>query len=74
MAVPVPCVGGPLDGRSLWVPVDEAGVPQELVDETWLWVEYGSELLDADTGGVYELEPAAGRGPPWIYFWLPNVR
>ncbi|WP_176731568.1 hypothetical protein [Micromonospora rhizosphaerae] len=38
-------------------------------DQNWLWVEFGGELLDADMAGVYELEPLAGVGPPWIYVW-----
>jgi hypothetical protein len=65
--VDVPCVGGPVDGRSLLVDVDEAGVPPETIDENWLWVEFGGELLDVDVDGAYELEPVAGAGPPWIY-------
>jgi hypothetical protein len=28
---------------------------------------YGSELLDQDLAGRYELEPIAGSGPPWLY-------
>jgi hypothetical protein len=66
----VPCLGGPLDGRSLLVPVDENDVPPATIDQTWLRIEYGSELLDADMNGVYELESIAGSGgPPWVYVW-----
>ncbi|MFG1660679.1 hypothetical protein ACGFIY_29495 [Micromonospora chersina] len=70
--VDVPCVGGPVNGRSLLVPVDEDGVPPDVLDQNWLWVEFGGELLDADMAGVYELEPLAGAGPPWIYVWAPT--
>ncbi|MCX5070918.1 hypothetical protein OOJ91_34280 [Micromonospora lupini] len=69
--VDVPAVGGPVDGRNLLVPVDEDGLPPATIDQTWLWVEYGGELLDADVGGVYELESVAGSGPPWLYLWAP---
>jgi len=68
--VEVPAVGGPVDGRSLTVPLDD-GQPPEVIDQAWLWAEYGSELLDADTTGVYELESVAGGGPPWVYLWVP---
>jgi hypothetical protein len=34
----VPCVGGPVDGRSLLVPVNEDGVPPDVIDQNWLWV------------------------------------
>ncbi|MET8312020.1 hypothetical protein [Micromonospora sp. NPDC005173] len=71
--VDVLCEGGPVDGRFLTVPLDENGVPPEVVDQTWLWIEYGGELLDADMNGVYELEPVAGLGPPWIYVWTPRT-
>jgi hypothetical protein len=70
--VDVPCVGGPVDGRSLLVPIDEAGVPPDVIDQNWLWVEFGGELLDADMAGVYELEPLAGAGPPCC--WLKPKR
>jgi hypothetical protein len=71
--VDVPCVGGPVDGRSLLVPVDEDGVPPDVIDQNWLWVEFGGELLDADVVGFYELESIAGAGPPWIYVWAPGA-
>ncbi|PZG22146.1 hypothetical protein C1I95_06040 [Micromonospora craterilacus] len=67
--IDVPCVGGPVDGRSLIVPVDDDGWPPTTIDQSWLWIEYGSELLNADVDGVYELEPIAGGGPPWVYVW-----
>ncbi|MGC4750158.1 hypothetical protein ACLQ28_31505 [Micromonospora sp. DT201] len=41
------------------VPLDENGVPAQTVDQTWLWIEYGGELLDADMNGVDEA--GAGR-------------
>lgn len=72
--IDVPCAGGPVDGRSLTVPVDENRLPPGTIDQTWLWVEYGGELLDADVDGVYELEPVAGAGPPWVYVWVPASR
>jgi hypothetical protein len=68
--VEVPCVGGPADGRSLRVPLDDDGLPPTQIDQGWLWVEYGSELFDLDTNGQYELEPVAGHGPPWVYAWV----
>jgi hypothetical protein len=68
--VDVPFVGGPVDGRSADVPVDDDGYPPLALDQTWLWTTFGSELLDADVDGVYELEPVAGRGPPWLYLWI----
>jgi hypothetical protein len=71
--VDVPCVGGPVDGRHLRVPADEGGVPPDVIDQNWLWVEFGGELLDADVAGVYELEPIAGAGPPWVYVWTPEA-
>ncbi|MFE9658151.1 hypothetical protein [Micromonospora sp. NPDC006431] len=40
-----------------------------MIDQTWLWIEYGGELLDADANGVYGLESIAGTGPPWVYVW-----
>jgi hypothetical protein len=69
----VPCLGGPVDGRSLLVPVDEDCVPPDLIEQNWLWVEFGGELLGADMAGVYELEPVAGAGPRWIYVWVPGA-
>ncbi|MGC5017103.1 hypothetical protein [Micromonospora sp. DT47] len=63
--VDVPCVGGPVDGGSLLVPVDEVGVPPDVIDQNWLWVEFGGELLDADMAGVYE-RGARGRHRPAV--------
>lgn len=70
----VPAVGGPVDGRSLTVPLDDDGQPPDVLDQNWLWVEYGGELLDADMAGVYELEPVAGGGAPWVYLWASTGR
>jgi hypothetical protein len=70
--VEVPLVGGPVDGRSADVEVDEVGLPPDRLPEAWLWFTYGSELLDADLDGHYALEPVAGPGPPWMYTWLPG--
>ncbi|MBM0237141.1 hypothetical protein JNW88_08245 [Micromonospora sp. ATA32] len=70
--VDVPAVGGPVDGRNLLVPLNDDDLPPETIDQSWLWVEYGGELLDADVAGVYELEPVAGAGPPWLYMWVPD--
>jgi hypothetical protein len=69
--VEVPAVGGPVDGRDLSVLLDEDGFPPLTLDQNWLWVEYGGELLDADVDGMYELEPVAGSGPPFVYRWAP---
>ncbi|MGI5214868.1 hypothetical protein [Plantactinospora sp. CA-290183] len=56
------------------VPLDDDGLPPERLDETWLWHEYGSELINVDTAGVYELESVAGSGRPWLYLWAPSGR
>jgi hypothetical protein len=66
----IPLLGGPLGGREIDVEVDDEGMPPERLTETWLWFTYGSELLDRDLGGRYELEPVAGSGPPWLYVWI----
>lgn len=68
--VQIPAVGGPVGGRTLTVPLDDDGTPPDVLDQNWLWVEYGGELLDADVAGQYELEPVAGFGPPWTYVWV----
>ena len=65
--VDVPLVGGPLDGREIDVEIDDDGLPPDQLAEAWLWFTYGSELLDKDLAGRYELEPVAGSGPPWLY-------
>jgi hypothetical protein len=71
--VDVPCVGGPLNGRLLEVDVDEEGFPPETVTETELFFAYGSELLDADTSGHYELESLGARWTaPFVYVWVPR--
>ena len=67
--VDISCVGGPVDGRVADVDVGDDGVPPDVLPESWLWSTYGSELLDADLHGRYELEPVAGTGPPWLYVW-----
>ena len=71
--VNVPAVGGPVDGRGLTVPVNDDGFPPDEFDQTWLWVEYGGELLNADVNGIYVRETVAGAGPPWVYRWLPDL-
>jgi hypothetical protein len=70
--VEIPLVGGPVDGRSIDVDVDEDGHPPAALGQTDLWVTWGSELLDADLSGRYELEAVAGFGPPWLYRWYPE--
>ena len=70
--VDIPLVGGPLDGRDIDVEVDDDGLPPEHLPEAWLWFAYGSELLDHDLAGRYELEPVAGSGPPWLYMWIED--
>jgi hypothetical protein len=67
--VDVPLIGGPADGRDADVPIDDEGNPPAALDQGWLWTAFGSELLDADVDGVYELETVAGAGPPWLYRW-----
>ncbi|SCG51778.1 hypothetical protein [Micromonospora inositola] len=52
---------------------DVTPVPPNLIDQNWLWVEFGGELLDAAMADVYKLEPVAGTGPPWIYVWAPGA-
>jgi hypothetical protein len=71
-SVDIPFVGGPVDGRLAGVDVDDDGLPPVSLTESWLWFAYGSELLDADVAGRYELEPVAGAGPPWVYLWMPT--
>lgn len=72
--VDVPFFGGPLDGREIDVEVDDDGLPPARIAETLLWFAYGSELLDLDLHGRYELEPVAGAGPPWLYTWIEDTR
>jgi hypothetical protein len=67
--VDISCLGGPVNGRVADVDVDDDGLPPDVLPESWLWLTYGSELLDSDLDGCYELEPIAGSGPPWIYVW-----
>lgn len=69
MYVGVPLIGGPVAGREADVPLDDEQWPPPTLDQTWLWTTFGSELIDADVGGVYELETVAGTGPPWLYRW-----
>jgi hypothetical protein len=52
------------------VEVDDDGFPPDRLPQTDLWFAYGSELLDRDLSGYYQLEPVAGFGPPWIYVWI----
>jgi hypothetical protein len=68
--VDVPLAGAPLDGRDIDVEVDDDGFPPDRLTETLLWFSYGSELLNLDLAGRYELEPVAGAGPPWAYVWI----
>jgi hypothetical protein len=49
--------------------VDDDRRTPERTAQTWLWFTYGSELLNADLRGRYQLEPVAGSGPPWAYVW-----
>lgn len=71
--VGITCVGGPLDGRELDVDLDDEGLPPEQVTETELFFAYGSELLDADTSGHYEVESiGARRTAPWVFVWVPR--
>ena len=72
--VDVPLFGGPLDGREIDVEVDDDGYPPERLAETVLWFAYGSEIIDMDLSGRYELEPVAGAGPPWLYAWIDPAR
>jgi hypothetical protein len=58
--VDLPLLGGPLDGRDIDVEVDNDGVPPARLAQTWLWLAYGSELLDHALAGRYELESVAG--------------
>jgi hypothetical protein len=69
----VPLFGGPLGGRDIDVEIDDDGFPPEQLSETALWFAYGSELLDHDLSGRYELEPVAGPGPPWLYVWIDTA-
>ena len=67
-------MGGPLDGRDIDVEVDDDGIPPDRLPETMLWFAFGSELIDHDLGGRYELESVAGSGPPWVYVWIDTAR
>jgi hypothetical protein len=60
--VDIPLVGGPLDGRTLDVEVDDEGRPPEWIPQTRLWLANGSALLDKDLAGRYELNRSLGRG------------
>jgi hypothetical protein len=68
--VDLPLLGGPVHGHLADVPLLDDGSPPPALDQAWLWTTFGSELLDADVEGTYELEPVAGRGPPWLYIWV----
>jgi hypothetical protein len=68
----VPPLDGPLDGRDIDVELDDDGYPPPRLPQTWLWFAFGSELLDQDLAGSYELEPVAGSGPPWVYVWIES--
>lgn len=70
--VDVQLVGGPVDGRSAYVALDDNGQPPTALPPAWLTEAWGDELDDADTDGTYELEAAAGVGPPWLYVWSPT--
>jgi hypothetical protein len=60
----IPLVGGPGDGQTLTVEVDEYGMPPPHTTAFTLEDDGGPRVE-----GTYELEPVAGMGPPWLYVW-----
>jgi hypothetical protein len=58
-------------GTSTWSSTTTGYSPARL-PQTLLWFAFGSELLDQDLAGSYQLEPVAGSGPPWVYVWIDN--
>jgi hypothetical protein len=61
----IPLVGGPGDGQSLTVELDDYGMPPDHVAA--FVVEDGGPRIH----GSYDLEPQAGApGPPWMYVWM----
>ena len=58
--VDVPFLGDPLDGREIDVDIDDDGIPPGSLPESALWFAFGSELLETDLDGRYELELVAG--------------
>jgi hypothetical protein len=58
----VPIVGGPADGRTAAVELDEHGEPP---------AELHPGEFDVVGDGLYVREPVTGSGPPWSYQWQP---
>lgn len=58
----MPIVGGPADGRTAAVELDEHGEPP---------AELHPGEFDVVGDGLYVREPVTGSGPPWSYQWQP---
>ncbi|MBM0227923.1 MULTISPECIES: hypothetical protein [Micromonospora] len=58
----VPIVGGPADGRTATVELDEHGEPPS---------ELHPGEIDVVGDGLYVCQPVTGSGPPWSYQWQP---
>lgn len=56
----VPIVGGPADGRTATVELDDRGDPP---------AELHPGEVDVVGDGLYVREPVVGAGPPWTYHW-----
>lgn len=64
----IPLVGGPGDGQSITVPVDEDGMPPAYA------VAFVLRDDSPRVEGTYTLEPVAGGiGPPWLYQYSGEV-
>lgn len=62
--VDVPIVGGPADGRTATVELDERGDPP---------AELHPGEIDVVGDGLYVRQPIIGAGPPWTYHWQTST-
>lgn len=59
----MPVVGGPADGRTATVELDDHGDPPP---------ELQPGDIDVLGDGLYVRQPVVGSGPPWTYQWRPT--